>query len=207
MSDLLTRIHESLDRVSLQIDGLRQQVDQVLQKLESLGCRLTAAPGEAQGPKVIPPGNSGHYFDIPVQIQQSLEHSFQRRPNSRTCPFEILQDITDAINTNLQISTVLFQPELASGNAKPPPRQYACVLKCVFLLKKAKESSDFLHPRALSHWPSYIRYLDEVQTLFLSGSINCFHSLTTRLQLVASIPRVRKTWPSNACPPVQRHNG
>lgn len=74
--------------------------------------------------------------------------------------------MADAFIMSLDKSTRNFKPGLTVDERKPPRPQYLSLLKCLFLMKKMKESEELEAARAppsLSHWPSYVKELEEVR--------------------------------------------
>lgn len=70
--------------------------------------------------------------------------------------------MSDAFITSLDQSTKCFRPGLTVRERIPPVDQYLNLLKCVFLLKKMKASHELKNASPQSHWPSYVKELEEV---------------------------------------------
>lgn len=73
--------------------------------------------------------------------------------------------MADAFITSLDKSTKNFKPGLTVDERIPLRSQYLSLLKCLFLLRKMEESEELLaarEPPSQSHWPSYVKELEEV---------------------------------------------
>lgn len=78
--------------------------------------------------------------------------------------------MADAFITSLDKSTRNFKPGLTVNERIPSRPQYLSLLKCLFLMKKMQESEELEAARAppsLSHWPSYVKELEEVRGSYL----------------------------------------
>ncbi|KAJ9642888.1 hypothetical protein H2199_004409 [Coniosporium tulheliwenetii] len=72
-----------------------------------------------------------------------------------------LQDGADALLRLFHRSTLEFKPGRYLRDKEPSPLQYLNLLKCVWLMQELRSSSEFNNVDANSHWPGYIKQLDE----------------------------------------------
>ncbi len=103
-------------------------------------------------------------IDIPDDIRQQLQAMFEEHPEHETEGFDAppLRDMADTFVTAFDKSTCLFQPDLGPGGSRDPPEdQYLSLLTCQFLMGKMLESPEYRDAPPVSHWPSYVRSLQQ----------------------------------------------
>ena len=155
-SDLLTRIHQDLAQ---RIGAVHEDVLQVQSELRSLigvlvpDLKAALDQQDALQIRLLP---------VPPEAEQKLEGVFRLHPAWQEDQHPPLRDIADAFITSLDRSTKCFQPGLTVAQQMPPASQYFNLLKCLFLMKKMNISEELVNATPQSHWPSYVKELEEV---------------------------------------------
>lgn len=152
-SDLLCRIHEDLaGRMSAMHLDLRRFMGVLVPDMEQ------ALAQQVQR----------EYFQS--EVPPDIEDGFQRawvadRPNDAFEPS--LQEIADAFVIHYHKSTIEFTAGILVENRVPELGQYISLLKCVWLMRRIRGSTEFAQQgQTLSHWPSYIQELEDVSRVF-----------------------------------------
>jgi hypothetical protein len=168
------------------IGTIQNEVDEIHRKLKLLGRKLVDGLDGTWDAESSKP--SEYDIEIPLPIRERLERDFQdyKRLGNGTKPS--LGDITDAFIIAFRQSTVSFLPGPSTRAMTPPIRQYVSLLKCVILLERAGECQEMRDPPVLSHWPSYLRLLDEVS---LDGEADISRGLFSHR--VEALSRVSKS--------------
>jgi hypothetical protein len=74
-----------------------------------------------------------------------------------------LEDLSDAFVFNYQNSTKNFERSgLPIADRTPPLEQYLSLMKCIWLFERMKKSVLATPTEPESHWPSFIRQLEDV---------------------------------------------
>lgn len=73
-----------------------------------------------------------------------------------------LEELSDAFVMNYNRSTIGFRSGMLVTDRIPPLEQYLNLLKCVWLFERIQSSPSLLNSDTNSHWPSYVRQLEEV---------------------------------------------
>jgi hypothetical protein len=121
---------------------------------------------------------------IPDSIRQELKIAFRLHPDLRLCgsSYDVpIRDIADAYIRIFGMSTRKFEPD--ERNREPQEHQYMALLTSQFLMFKMLESHEVRASSPTSHWPSYIRTLQQV-----SRSLVYLHCESTEQLLTACIP-------------------
>ncbi|KAK3361359.1 hypothetical protein B0T24DRAFT_584958 [Lasiosphaeria ovina] len=150
--DLLTRIYEDLAR---RIDVVGNHVHELQNDLRALTGFLVPTLAEAlesQSRHLV------HRVEVPAEIGLQLDHEFGRHPQSVDGGYPSLRAMADGFLASYEHSIVSFVPDTARS---PPVAQYICLLKCQFLIDKIQDSQELLDAPRLSHWPSFIKSLEE----------------------------------------------
>ena len=152
-SDLLTRIYEDLAHRIDVVDNHVQEVQNDLRALTGFLVPTLAEALESQSRHLI------HRVEVPAEIGLQLDHEFGRHPQSADGGYPSLRAMADGFLASYEHSTVSFVPDTVRS---PPVAQYICLLKCQFLIDKIQDSQELLDAPRLSHWPSFIKSLEEV---------------------------------------------
>lgn len=94
---------------------------------------------------------------IPTDAEQGFDSAYQAGDAPTGTPS--LSDLSDAFLLSFYESTYKFQPGL-DLQRKPPNDQYVNLLKCIWLMDKIRTSEELSNAVPDSHWPSYIKELD-----------------------------------------------
>ncbi|SPO05465.1 uncharacterized protein DNG_08152 [Cephalotrichum gorgonifer] len=172
--DLLTRIHHDLAE---RIGAVHTDVRQVHSELRTLigvlvpDLRTALEQQDARQIRLLP---------VPAEVERALEVVFRLHPVWQDGQYPPLRDLSDAFIMALEKSTKSFTPGLTVGDRIPSTMQYLNLLTCLFLLSKMQKSAELLSTPPQSHWPSYIKELEEK----LSYECEQF----TRVMIAPSLP-------------------
>ena len=96
---------------------------------------------------------------IPDPLLGRLGGMFERHKLGRP---PTLHEMTDCFLIQFEKCTVLC-PNLADDKKESPPvDQYLALLKCQLVMDRMKDTTELRNPRRMSHWPGYVRALEEV---------------------------------------------
>ncbi|KAK3389699.1 hypothetical protein B0H63DRAFT_518935 [Podospora didyma] len=151
--DLLTRIYEDLAHRIDVVDNRVQKLQDDLRALTGFLVPTLAEALESQKRHRI------HRVDVPAEINLQLEDEFGLHPQIIDGGYPSLRTMADSFIRSYDHSIVSFVP---SDTIKSPPlTQYIPLLKCQFLIDKIQDSQELLDAPRLSHWPSFIKSLEE----------------------------------------------
>ncbi|KAF2457314.1 hypothetical protein BDY21DRAFT_286239 [Lineolata rhizophorae] len=162
--DLLTRVHKDLaQRIGDVHNDLRKLMGAVIPNYEQARDQM-----ETQESCIL---------EIPSDIANKFERAAEIGRIHSIAPASFpLDESTSAFVVHLQQSTVLFQAGIFVDQRQPPPQQYLNLLKCVWLMRWMRVSPKLADPSNQSHWPSYIKKLDQELSRecfrFTAGSSN-----------------------------------
>lgn len=71
-------------------------------------------------------------------------------------------EAVDAFVVHFHLSTAKFREGILLTERTPPPQQFLSLLKCVWIMRRLKASTHLQKVGPYSHWPSYIKQLDQV---------------------------------------------
>jgi hypothetical protein len=72
------------------------------------------------------------------------------------------EEAVDAFVVHFHRSTAIFGEGILLTERTPPAEQFLNLLKCVWIMRRLKASTHLQQARPYSHWPSYIKQLDQV---------------------------------------------
>lgn len=155
---MLSRIHQDLQRLVTSVESLRVDVQNLRRQLGGVFVE-DLEQAEIQQ-------RSRQTYTVP--LPESYAEAFQReaaadRPDSSIGDFP-LQDLADAFVTHFAISTVSFEPGQAVKDRIPDIPRYTNLLKCTWILGRMQSSAELQNANENSHWPSFVRKLEEVNT-------------------------------------------
>lgn len=160
--DLRMRIYRDLAR---RIDHMHNDVRAVHRDVRTMQRQLQALM-RAFDPALLPDAEQVqeleiYEVDVPDNLARQLQNMFEHHPDHEGEGLYLppLRDIADAFVTSFDKSTRVFQPPMAP--ASPPVDSYLALLTSQFLLTRMLESPEYLAPSPASHWPSYIRSLQQ----------------------------------------------
>lgn len=105
-----------------------------------------------------------HLLEVPIDIAERFRFTaLADRPEYGSDAAFQLEELSDAFVLNYHRSTVNFRSGLLVTDRVPPLEQYLNLLKCVWLFKRIKDNPYVLNTAADSHWPSYVKQLEEVR--------------------------------------------
>lgn len=109
-------------------------------------------------------GRQVHTLSIPPHISDEFKRAaVADRPEFTADDTSFnLEEIADAFVLHYRCSTVDFQPGILLESRFPPLAQYINLLKCVWLMDHMRTCSRMIQPDPDSHWPSYVRQLEDV---------------------------------------------
>ncbi|KAJ0306405.1 hypothetical protein COL5a_003604 [Colletotrichum fioriniae] len=129
------------------------------------------------------------------EVPPDIEDGFQRawvadRPNDAFEPS--LQEIADAFVIHYHKSTIEFTAGILVENRVPELGQYISLLKCVWLMRRIRGSTEFAQQgQTLSHWPSYIQELEDG----LASQCDRFKQELMPPSLAGLTPEMFDIWP------------
>lgn len=157
--DFRMRIYKDLAQrichVAVQHDVRRKRQLQAL--MHAFDPSLIQGSDESEEPEICE-------IELPDGIRQQLQTMFESHPDIEVDGFDspLLRDIADAFVTSFDKLTRVFQPNTGPiGTTEPPEEQYLGLLTCQFLMSKMLESPEYRDTTPASHWPSYIRSLQQ----------------------------------------------
>ncbi|OAQ83625.1 aspartate aminotransferase protein [Purpureocillium lilacinum] len=116
-----------------------------------------------------------HYPDVAAAIEQRLEQElcsvripdpllgrlggmFDRHKLGRP---PTLHEMADCFLIQFEKSTVILPISVDDDRQSPPVDQYLALLKCQLVMDRMKDTNELRNPRRMSHWPGYVRALEE----------------------------------------------
>ncbi|KAJ6445243.1 aspartate aminotransferase [Purpureocillium lavendulum] len=116
-----------------------------------------------------------HYPDVAAAIEQRLEQElcsvripdpllgrlggmFDRHKLGRP---PALHEMADCFLIQFEKSTVILPISVDDDRQSPPVDQYLALLKCQLVMDRMKDTNELRNPRRMSHWPGYVRALEE----------------------------------------------
>lgn len=106
-------------------------------------------------------------LEIPIEISERFRiASVSERPEYGSDEGYELQELSDAFVLNYNKSTVTFSSGRLVTDRIPSVEQYVNLLKCVWLFRRIKNTPPLQESNPDSHWPSYIRQLEDVSNPF-----------------------------------------
>ncbi|KAK1623925.1 hypothetical protein BDP81DRAFT_438373 [Colletotrichum phormii] len=176
--DLLCRIHEDLaERMSAMHLDLRRFMGVLVPDMEQALAQ------------------QAHRESFQFEVPPSVEDGFQRawtadRPDDALEPS--LQAMADAFVLHYHKSTIGFTAGILVENRVPELGQYINLLKCVWLMRRIRGSTEVAQPGpTLSHWPSYIQELEDG----LASQCDRFRQELMPPSLAGSTPEMFEIWP------------
>lgn len=104
-------------------------------------------------------------LEIPIEISERFRiASVSERPEYGSDEGYELQELSDAFVLNYNKSTVTFSSGRLVTDRIPSIEQYLNLLKCVWLFRRIKDAPPLQERNPDSHWPSYIRQLEDVSS-------------------------------------------
>lgn len=156
LSDLLSRIYEDLNRLDMRLDHIHTDIRQIMGVLIP---DLNQELNELQM-------SQNHLLDVPRDIAENFKASYlDERPVQLGDQDPTLDCLADVLVTHFQASTRSFRSGLLVEQRTPTPEQYVNLLKSIWLLRIVKESLPHQPSNSPSHWPSYIKRLEDVSNL------------------------------------------
>jgi hypothetical protein len=101
-----------------------------------------------------------YVIDIPTSLYDTLEAKLNDRPGSVEGSVASLEELTDCFLVHFDKNTVQFPHQ--SRRTYPHTDQYIELLKCQFLMNRIQRFEEARDSTELSHWPGYVRALQEV---------------------------------------------
>lgn len=101
-------------------------------------------------------------LEVPVDLAERFRHAaLTERPHYRGNEAFELEDMTDAFVLHYERSTIRFKGGMLVTQKIPPDDQFVNLLKCVWLFKRITICPAVRNPTQESHWPSYVRQLED----------------------------------------------
>lgn len=101
-------------------------------------------------------------LDVPIDVAERFRfEALTDRPEYRTDADFELGELSDAFILNFNKATINFRSGMVVTERIPPTDQYLNLLKCVWLFKRIRESPPLQNVDYESHWPSYVRQLED----------------------------------------------
>ncbi|KAL2881198.1 hypothetical protein SGCOL_003489 [Colletotrichum sp. CLE4] len=176
--DLLCRIHEDLaGRMSAMHLDLRRFMGVLVPDMEqALAQQAHREPFQ---------------FEVPPNVEDGFQRAWAAdRPDDALEPS--LQEMADAFVLHYHKSTIGFTAGMLVENRVPESGQYINLLKCVWLMRRIRGSTELAQPGpTLSHWPSYIQELE----VGLASQCDRFKQELMPPSLAGSTPEMFEIWP------------
>ncbi|KAJ6784845.1 hypothetical protein PWT90_09776 [Aphanocladium album] len=154
--DLISTMHQDLARRVMGVDTvvreIRDNLDMIIPTISPEAARTIHERSSRQ-----PQPRS---LDIPDAVQSRLEDMFARA-RGPTRPRMSLKQLTECFVAHLEKVEGSSQLNMKNHNRTPPGNKYLELLKCQFLLQKIKVTPELIQAPQISHWHSYIKYLEE----------------------------------------------
>ncbi|KAF7553918.1 hypothetical protein G7Z17_g3277 [Cylindrodendrum hubeiense] len=140
-------------------------------------------------------------IDVPIDVAERFRfEALTERPEYRTDADFELEELSDAFILNFNKATVNFTSGMIVTERIPPTDQYVNLLKCVWLVKRIRESPPLQNAGQDSHWPSYVRQLEDD----LSSQCARFGQELVKPELITPMMRrdVFSIWPDREPTPL-----
>ncbi|KAF7561449.1 hypothetical protein G7046_g2690 [Stylonectria norvegica] len=122
-------------------------------------------------------------LDVPMDVAERFRFAaLADRPEYSSDDAFELEELSDAFVLNYKNSTINFHSGMLVADRVPPLDEYVNLLKCVWLLRRIKDSTLLLQTDVDSHWPSYVRQLEDE----LSTECSRFGQELVKPQLITS---------------------
>lgn len=164
-SDLLRRVHDDL---ALRIDSVHEDLRGLIAKID---------PEYQQAPNI-----QAHPEISSVEIPEHVEAKFELastigRPELVANAWP-LDEAADALIVHFHQSTAKFREGTLLTERTPNAEQFLSLLKCAWIMRRVKASTHLQQIGPHSHWPSYIKQLDQVALVQLSCFIHPSNTFT-----------------------------
>ena len=104
-----------------------------------------------------------YLLDVPSDVAEKFRAaSLTERPELDSDEAFDLEDLSDAFIFNYNRSTQDFRGGMFVSDRIAPVDKYLNLLKCIWLLRKMKNAPQVLDTEPNSHWPSFVRQLEDV---------------------------------------------
>lgn len=104
-----------------------------------------------------------HMLDIPPRVSEAFRRAAMQEKLEYEDDMSLdLEEMADAFVLHYGNSTRDFVSGMLVENRVPRPEQYINLLKCVWLMQRIRESPKLKQPAPESHWPSYVKQLEDV---------------------------------------------
>jgi hypothetical protein len=102
-------------------------------------------------------------LDVPTDIAEQFRLvALAERPEYDTDTAFPIEELADAFVLHFNKSTKTFSSGMLVSQREPPLDAYLSLLKCIWVLKRIKASPSHHDTSPASHWPSYVRQLEDV---------------------------------------------
>ncbi|KAM0333945.1 hypothetical protein ACHAQA_000962 [Verticillium albo-atrum] len=147
--DLLCRVHQDLaERIQAVHLDLRRLIGILVPNMEQ-------ALAQKETHEV-------YTLEVPPRVADAFKRAaIQERPEYEDDMKLDLEEMADAFVLHYGNSTRDFISGMLVENRVPRPEQYINLLKCVWLMQRIRESPRLTEPAPESHWPSYVKQLEE----------------------------------------------
>lgn len=156
-SDLLCRVRQDIQRMHQDLVHRIQAVHLDVRRLMGVlisDLEQTLAQQE---------NRTLYILETPPHIAEGFRRAaLKDRPEYQDDTAFDLEEIADAFVLHYKESTVDFRAGILIENKTPPTNQYINLLKCVWLMRRIQESARLKEAHDDSHWPSYVRQLEDV---------------------------------------------
>lgn len=168
-SDLHLRLHQDLaeriTEVHNDVRSTQADVRSILRDMQALKRHFD--PSSLQDANQAQPEPVAPTLAIPAAIQEQLEEMFVLHPdrgmNEGWSPS--LSAMADAFVRNLDIASPLDEVNgVLLEEGEDTRKQYIALLTCQFLMTKMLASADLVQAAEMSHWPRFVRSLQQVST-------------------------------------------
>lgn len=104
-----------------------------------------------------------YLLEVPREISDRFRlAALTERPDFNTDDAIPVEELSDAFTFNYLRSTHDFQGGITVSECEPPLDKYLNLLKCIWILRKLKDSNCVQSADPDSHWPSYVGRLEDV---------------------------------------------
>ncbi|KAK7416812.1 hypothetical protein QQX98_005005 [Neonectria punicea] len=141
------------------------------------------------------------FLDVPIDVAEQFRFAaLTDRPEYRTDADFGLEEMSDAFILNFDRATINFRSGVVVAERIPPVHQYINLLKCVWLFKRIQESPPLQNTDQESHWPSYLRQLEDN----LSSECTRFGQELVKPELITPVMRrdMFSIWPDREPTPL-----
>ncbi|KAJ3490824.1 hypothetical protein NLG97_g5704 [Lecanicillium saksenae] len=152
--DLISNMHQDLANRVMGVDTIVREIR------DNLGRIIPALAPEAVGSTQQSSSQQPQSFNIPAPIQSRLDNMFARARGPSMARMS-LQQLVECFYAHFEKINGSSQANLENHNRTPPRNRSLELLKCQFLLQKINASPEKRRAPEISHWHTYIRYLEE----------------------------------------------